>query len=377
MAPSGISTHRIVDLRSDTVSLPTADMRQAMFEAELGDDVYGEDPTIIALEKKSARLLGKEAALFVPSGTMGNLIALMVHCQRRGSEAIVGNLSHVFLYEQGGAAHIANVLLNPIANAEDGTFCLTAFQEKFRGIDIHEPRTNLAIVENTHNMQGGKVIPLDWLDEFCRICKQNDIATHMDGARLFNAATYLKVPVDRVVRDFDSVQFCLSKGLCAPVGSILVGTIDFIDEARRMRKALGGGMRQSGVLAAAGIVALDTIVPKLADDHRSLRRIAQAVHDLQSSWATVDIDNVHTNICIVKMSDSNRVPSDLLVNRLLTVTDEELKDGITDSEGNGIVLKISSRNRHYARLVVHQGVTTDLIDLAIKKIVYCIPKISI
>lgn len=373
---NNVNEQRIVDLRSDTISQPTAEMRQAMFEAKLGDDVYCEDPTVIELERKSAELLGKEAALFVPSGTMGNLIALMVHCGRRGTETIVGHLSHVYLFEQGGASQMAGVQLSPIHNEPDGTFSLTEFQEHFRGADLHEVVTTLAIVENTHNMCGGKVIPLEWLDEFTRICSEKNIKCHMDGARIMNASTYLGVPPSRIARNFDSVQFCLSKNLCAPVGSMLVGSKEFIAQARRTRKVLGGGMRQVGVLAAAGLLALDTVVPLLKKDHEQMKRVAQAIYDLESPWVQVDIASVQTNICILRMVDSKQYSADYLMERLLTVTDAEIAAGIVDNNGKAIVLKISSRNKNFARLVMYLGVTEELVDLAIKKITYCIKELS-
>lgn len=370
------SAQRVVDLRSDTLSHPTAEMRKAMYEAEVGDDVFVEDPTVIELERKCAELFGKEAGLFVPSGTMGNLIALMVHCHRRGAEAIVGHLSHVYLFEQGGASQLAGVQISPIHNNPDGTFDLTEFQEQFRGVDLHEVTTTMAVVENTHNMCGGQVIPLEWLDEFTSICRQNNIIPHMDGARVFNAATHLGVPVSRIVRDFASVSICLSKGLCAPVGSILVGSEEFIVAARRTRKVLGGGMRQVGVLAAAGIVALDTIVPRLAEDHLRMRRIAQAVHDLNSPWVQLDVDTVNTNICIMTMVDSKQFPASWLQQRLLRVESGEVEAGIVDDEGNPIILKISSRNKNFSRLVMYNDITDEQVDYAIKKIVYCIKKMG-
>lgn len=259
------SSETIIDLRSDTLSQPTEQMRTAMANAVVGDDVYGEDPTVNELEEKCAQLFEKEAALFVPSGTMGNLISVMVHCKERGSEAIVGGSSHVFLYEQGnndefifhgykddlkqsfsgGAASIAGVLLNVIPNNENGTYSIDELRSRIRGQDSHEPITTLAIVENTHNICGGKVIPLEWIDELVSICKSHNIKLHMDGARIFHAANYLNVPVSRIARDFDSLTFCLSKSLCAPVGSVLVGTKEFIHLARRFRKVLGGGNTMS------------------------------------------------------------------------------------------------------------------------------------
>ncbi|KAM7363472.1 uncharacterized protein ACRADG_000369 isoform 1-T2 [Cochliomyia hominivorax] len=375
------TSHYVVDVRSDTVSLPTPEMRQAMFEAVVGDDVYGEDPTVAELEKKSALLFEKEAALYVPSGTMANLLAIMVHCHRRGTEAIVGDLSHTFLYEQAGAAQIAGVQLATIKNKTDGTFCLNEMQRKMRLYDdCHEPVTSLVIVENTHNMCGGKALPLEWLNELAGICKNptktngKTIALHMDGARIFNAATYLNVSVARITKDFDSVCFCLSKGLSAPVGSVLVGTKEFIREARHLRKVLGGGMRQSGILAAAGLVALETIVPRLNEDHKRIKRIAEALHNLCSPNFTVDLANVHSNILLIHMVNPKITASDFS-KRLSEVTTQELQDDVTttpDDGKRGIVLKVSARDWAYARIVLYHQITDKDVDYTIKKFEYVI-----
>ncbi|XP_058445999.1 uncharacterized protein LOC131427094 [Malaya genurostris] len=362
---------RIVDFRSDTVSLPTARMRKAIYEATVGDDVYGEDPTVKELESRSAKMFEKEAALFVPTGTMANLLALMVHCSRRGSEAIVGDKAHVFLYEQGGAAQIAGVLLNTIPNLPDGTFCLDQLQNKFRGLDVHEPQTSLVLVENTHNMCGGKVLPLKWLDALAEICKKNSAKIHMDGARVFNAAESLNVPVSRIVRDVDSVCYCLSKGLACPVGSVLIGSNDFIKEAHRLRKALGGGMRQVGFLAAAGLCALDEIVPKLKYDHIRTRQIAESIRNLNSSLITVDLENLHSNILLVELLNKKLRPSEL-TQRLAEVHPKEIEDGLVDSSKRGISVKISARDWAYARIVVYTNVTDEEVNLAIRKIAYVV-----
>ncbi|XP_036325357.1 probable low-specificity L-threonine aldolase 2 [Rhagoletis pomonella] len=377
-------TEYVIDLRSDTVSVPTPEMRKAMFEAVVGDDVYGEDPTVNALEEKAAKLLEKEAGLFVPSGTMGNLLACMVHCQQRGSEAIVGDLSHVYLYEQGGAAHIAGVQLATLPNNEDGTFCLEALRRKVRLEDDHEPITSLVIVENTQNICGGKVIPLEWLDKLAALLKGDKrlhpygkrIALHMDGARIFNAAEALQVPVARIARDFDSVNFCLSKGLSAPVGSILVGSKSFIRHARRLRKALGGGMRQAGILAAAGIVALDTIVPRLGADHDRTRRIAEAIHKTQSPNVTVDLPNVHSNILLIRLPNAKFGASEF-AKRCAKVTREELAAGVFGAnKEQGIVLQVSARDWEFARIVLYHQISDADVELTIKKLNYIINEVD-
>ncbi|XP_019564028.2 uncharacterized protein LOC109432163 [Aedes albopictus] len=362
---------RVVDFRSDTVSVPTASMRKAMYEAEVGDDVYGEDPTVNELERRAAALFGKKAALFVPSGTMGNLLAVMVHCNRRGAEAIVGDMAHVFLYEQGGSAQLAGVLLNNIKNKSDGTFCLDELQNKFRGFDVHEPNTELVLIENTHNMCGGKVLPLQWMEDLSKICKEKSIKLHMDGARVFNAAEHLKVPVSRVVRDVDSVCFCLSKSLACPVGSMLVGSKEFIKQAHRLRKALGGGMRQVGFLAAAALVALDEVVPKLALDHDRTARIANAIHAMNSPLFTVDLKNLHSNILMVQIL-TPKIKSSDFAQRLKEVQAEEIKGGLIDGSGKGISVKLSARDWAFARIVIYTNLTDEDVDLAIRKIKYVI-----
>lgn len=365
------SKRRVVDLRSDTVTKPTHAMRKAMAEAEVGDDVYGEDPTVLKLEQRVAKLFGKEAALFIPSGTMGNLLAIMVHCGRRGSEAIAGHLSHIQLYEQGGAAQIAGVSLTQIENKPDGTFSLEKLKTMMRGYDVHETITTLVLVENTHNICGGKVLPLNWLDELAVIVKENNLKIHMDGARIFNAAEYLNVPASRLVQDVDSVCCCLSKGLSCPVGSILIGNKDFITEAHRLRKVLGGGMRQVGVLAAAGLVALDEIVPKLKFDHNRTQRLAKAIHDINSPNFDVNIQLVQTNIFMIDLKSKSLRATDL-ADRLIIVTDEELKAGIVDQNGNGIIVKTGARDWPFVRAVIHSDIDDEFIELAIKKIVYVI-----
>lgn len=250
---------------------------------------------------------------------------------------------------------------------------MNELRSKFRGSDCHEPKTSLVIVENTHNICGGKVLPLQWLDELNAICKDHKLKMHMDGARIFNAADYLNVPVSRIVRDFDSATFCLSKGLCAPIGSVLVGSKEFIDQARYLRKGLGGAMRQVGVLAAAGLVALDDIVPKLGNDHRHARQIAKAIHDLKSRFVSVEIDNVQTNICMIAMLQPDKYSATYFVERLKEVTEKELAAGVTDKNGNGIVVKVSTKNDwNCIRYVTYYYIDDDVTELAIKKLKFCI-----
>jgi threonine aldolase len=268
-------------------------MRAAMAGAEVGDDVYAEDPTVNRLEELAAEILGKEAAVFVPSGTMGNAIAILTHC-RRGDEIIMGDRSHTYLYEVGGAARLNGSPTRAIPNMLNGSLDNALLTASFLGDDVHEARTGLLCVENTQNMCGGRVLTPEMLHELTAPAQRRGIPVHMDGARLFNAAVSLSVPASALAAEVDSVMFCISKGLAAPVGSLLVGGRDFIAESRRGRKLLGGGMRQAGVLAAAGILALTEMVERLADDHANMRRLADGLAN--SLGITLAQDVVETNI---------------------------------------------------------------------------------
>jgi threonine aldolase len=245
-----------IDLRSDTVSKPTPEMREAMAEAEVGDDVYRDDPTVNRLEDLAAEMLGKGAALFVPSGTMGNLIALLVHCQR-GDEVIVGNKSHIYLNEAGGMSALGGIQPCPIPNQPDGTLGLEEIRASIRTVDVHHPITRLICIENTQNVCGGVPLTPDYTRQVAAVAKESGLSLHIDGARIFNAAVAQNVPVRDLVEPADSVMFCLSKGLVAPIGSILAGTRQFIARGRHLRKMLGGGMRQVGIVAAAGLISLE------------------------------------------------------------------------------------------------------------------------
>lgn len=268
------------------------------------------------------------------------------------------------------------MLLSTIPNNGDGTYSLDAMRPLIRGADCHEPKTTLAIVENTHNVCGGRSLPLDWLDQFAALCDAHGLAKHMDGARIFNAAAALGVPVARIVRDIDSMTFCLSKGLCAPVGSVLVGSAAFVQRARHYRKALGGGMRQAGHLAAAGLVALDDIVPHLQQVHERTRRIARAIGDLQSPFVKCDATAVDSNICMLHMVRPAECSSATLAKRLQTVTEAELKAGVQDAAGNGIIVKASGRPEwNSIRFVLYHHIDDAMTDLAIAKITYCIKEL--
>jgi threonine aldolase len=289
-----------LDFRSDTVTRPTPEMRQAMAESVVGDDVLGDDPTVQDLERRAALRVGKEAALFVPSGTMGNLLAVLVHC-RPGDEAIMEERTHTFRYEGGCAARFGGVQIQTFPRANgipEPSDLLSRLRNK---ADIHQPRSTLFVLENTHNLAGGRVVPKARVDELAALAHHHGLALHIDGARVFNAAAALRMPVSELVAEADSVQFCLSKGLGAPIGSILAGSGDFVAEARRARKALGGGMRQVGVIAAAGICALEEGSARLHEDHERAKLLAAEIDAI--SGLRVDIEATETNIVLVTVEE--------------------------------------------------------------------------
>ena len=293
---------RYIDLRSDTVTQPTDAMRQAMLHAEVGDDVYGEDPGVNALEAFGARLLGKQAALFVPSGTMSNLLAVMSHCQR-GEGAILGNAAHIYRYEAQGSAVLGSVALQPLPMQRDGTLAFDDIKVALAPDDAHFVQTRLICLENTHN---GKVLPLSYLQEMGAFVAERGLKLHLDGARLFNAAVASETPVEVIAAPFDSISICLSKGLGAPVGSLLVGSHDFIARARRLRKMLGGGMRQAGILAQAGLFALEQHVARLADDHRRAKRLAEGLAALPG--IELDLSLVLSNMVFLRLREGESAP---------------------------------------------------------------------
>lgn len=294
-------TDRIIDLRSDTVTLPTPAMREAIAKAELGDDVFGEDPTVNRLEAMAAEMLGKEAGLLTASGTMGNLVALLAHCQR-GEEVMVGSEAHILHYEAVGAAALGGLELRPIPNDDRGRLDPKDVERAVRPPDIHQPRSALVCLENTHNRCGGAVLGEDEMAAVAQVARRWGMAVHLDGARIFNAAVALGLPAAQLARHADSVAFCLSKGLACPVGSVLCGSAQFIQRARKYRKMVGGGMRQAGIIAAAGIVALETMIDRLQEDHDNARVLAEGLAGLpllrldpttvQSNIVAVDVDGV-------------------------------------------------------------------------------------
>jgi len=300
---------RTVDLRSDTTTLPTDEMRQAIAESELGDDVFQGDPTVNKLQDLAAQRMGKEAALLVPSGTMANLASILTHCGR-GAEVILGNRAHTYKYEKGGISAYGGIHSTQIPNQDDGTMQLEDIRAAIRGIDDHFPVTKLICLENTHNVCSGAPLSVKYTKEVANLARAHNIKLHIDGARIFNAAVAQGVEVQELVEDADSMSFCMSKGLAAPVGSIICGSKDFIDQARGIRKGLGGGMRQAGIIAAAGIVALETMVDRLQEDHTNARLLADGIANL--SGIVLDPETIKTNIIYFDMDDNAIESADFL-----------------------------------------------------------------
>ncbi len=297
----------MIDLRSDTVTKPTPEMRRAMMDAEVGDDVYGEDPTVNRLEMRAAQIMGKEAALFVPTGTMGNTIGVKLHTEH-GQEVICESRCHIQNYELSMVAWFAGCLTRSIVG-EDGILSWEAIRKEVRMLSPHCAPTGLIEVENTANLAGGTVYPLETLAEIYHGAQSLGLGVHMDGARIFNAATALDVPVNRIAAYADTVMFCLSKGLGAPTGSMLVGPRELMDKGRLLRKRLGGGMRQAGVLAAAGLISLEQMPARLGEDHANAKLLARGLTSIDG--ITVDESKVHTNILIIDVSATGIAPAEI------------------------------------------------------------------
>jgi len=302
-----------IDLRSDTVSWPTPAMREAMANAVVGDDVYGEDPTVIKLEAEAAEMLGKEAGLFVSSGNQGNLVAILTHCGR-GDEIILGDKAHIFVYEAGGIAALGGVHPHTVPVHADGTMDLAKIKKAVRGDNYHFPRTKLIALENTQGTVGGVPVSKAYTDEVADFAHEHDLKLHIDGARFFNAATALEISPKDLAEKADSLTFCLSKGLCAPVGSVLVGDKAFIKEARRTRKLLGGGMRQAGVLAAAGLIAIHEMSQRLHEDHAH----ACLLGDLLADVPGITVKTIHTNFVFFDVAEDAKLTPEQLMDRLNT-----------------------------------------------------------
>ena len=334
-----------IDLRSDTVTKPTPEMREAMAEAEVGDDVYGDDPTVNHLEQLAAERMGKESALFVPSGTMGNLLALLVHCQR-GDEVIVGNQSHIYLNEAGGMSALGGIQPCPVRNQPDGTLALEDLLASIRTEDVHHPITRLICLENTQNICGGVPLTSDYTRQVGELAHHHALFLHIDGARIFNSAIAQNVPVRDLVEPADSVMFCLSKGLASPIGSMLAGTRKFVGRARHLRKMLGGGMRQVGVLAAAGIISLEQMVNRLADDHARARKLADGLR--QTRGIVVDDRSPYSNMVYFNLSDDVSINAQQISEKMRKL---------------GILL--DAENARLFRLVTHYQINDDAIERTI------------
>jgi threonine aldolase len=338
---------KIIDLRSDTVTKPTDEMRRAMAEAEVGDDVYKEDPSINRLQERAAEMLGKEAGLLMASGTMSNLVAILSHCQR-GDEIIMGDQAHIFWNESGGASALAGVQIRLVPNGTQGEIDPQDLEDAIRPRgNVHMPPTTLVCLENTHNRCSGGVLTPEDAKKVADVAHAGGARVHLDGARIFNAAVALEVPARELVKDVDDVSFCLSKALSCPVGSVLCGSREFIDEALRWRKMVGGGMRQAGILAAAGLVALDSMIDRLADDHANARRLAQGLANIDG--LSLDPDSIQTNIVIFDIEESVGVASDV----------------ISALKQEGVL--VSSPGQRSIRMVTHRHVDSADIDEALSR----------
>ncbi|MGD0661658.1 MAG: low-specificity L-threonine aldolase [Syntrophorhabdales bacterium] len=333
-----------IDLRSDTVTLPTAQMRERMASAEVGDDVYGEDPTVIRLEEMAAEKMGKEAALFLASGTMANLVALLTWCGR-GDEVIVGDRAHTFVNEVGGMAALGGIHPRTVTNQPDGTMLLADLENALRGENVHWPRTRLICMENTHNFCYGSPLSPAYMEEVSDLAHRRGIRVHTDGARIFNAAIALGFPCHEFARHTDTMSFCLSKGLSAPAGSMLCGPKEYIAEARRQRKMVGGGMRQAGIIAAAGIVALETMIDRLSDDHENAKKLARGISEIPG--ILLDLDRVITNIVFFDLK-----PGVLTASQLAERT-----------QARGVLVGVIGERR--VRVVTHYGIDREDVEITI------------
>ena len=345
---------KIIDLRSDTVTLPTKGMQTAISNAKLGDDVFGEDPTVNELEKKSAQMMGKESALLVPSGTMGNLISILVQCER-STEILLGNKSHTFYYEAGGISAFGGIHSRQLENQKDGTILLDDIKSSIRGDNVHFPKTSAITLENTHNLCNGSPITANYIKDVSDIAKNNNMKLHIDGARIFNASVSLDVGVIDLVKDVNSVTFCLSKGLSAPVGSIICGSEEFIYHARRTRKALGGGMRQAGIIAAAGIVSLENMIDQIKEDHSNAQLLKTGIVAIDG--LSIDKENIKSNILYFEIESERQRSTQLnkqTQNKNLYPVEIKL---------DNIYFFETSLNRF--RLVTHYGITKEDIELTL------------
>ncbi|MDC2984539.1 low-specificity L-threonine aldolase [Candidatus Marinimicrobia bacterium] len=339
---------QIIDLRSDTVTLPSEEMLDALKSVKLGDDVFSEDPTVNKLQEKAANIMGKEGALLVPSGTMGNLVSILVHCNR-GDEVILGDQAHTFLYEAGGISAFGGIHSRQLKNNDDGTIDLKEIQASIREENVHFPPTTLISLENTHNRCFGAVLNPDYMSKVSEIAKKNNCKVHLDGARIFNASVALDLDVKELTKDVDSLTFCLSKGLSSPIGSIICGTSDFIKQARHLRKALGGGMRQAGIIAKFGEFSLDYMTSQIKKDHKNALLLGEGLSNI--SGIDIDIEKIHSNIVYFKLDDNTSSYSSRIVQLM---------------NDKGILFFEVSPNRY--RLVTHYGIESHHIDKVINTI---------
>ena len=288
------------DFRSDTVTLPTPEMKQAIFDAELGDDVYGEDPTVNELERLSAEIFGKEDAVLVSTGTMGNLVSILAHCQR-GEQIIIGDKCHIYRAEAGGIASLGGIVPRILKNDDDGTMDLNEIESNIEPKDVHRAPTKVVALENTANVVGGKILSKEYMDSVKQICDQNELKLHIDGARIFNASVALEMPVSELTKSVDSLTFCLSKGLGAPVGSVIVGNKEFINNARKWRKMVGGGMRQAGIIAAAGIIGINNHYAQISKDHKNAKLLCEGL----KKFKEITVEEVQTNLVFFSINTEN------------------------------------------------------------------------
>lgn len=338
----------VIDLRSDTVTKPTDQMRRAMADAEVGDDVYGEDPSINRLQERAAEILGKEAGLLMASGTMSNLVSVLTHCQR-GDEIVMGDEAHIFWNESAGASALAGVQIRLVPNDSQGRINPADLEGAIRPRgNVHTPPTTLVCLENTHNRCGGGVLTPEDTKKVCDVAHAAGAKVHLDGARIFNAAVALEVPARELVKEVDDVSFCLSKALSCPVGSVLCGSREFIDDARKWRKMVGGGMRQAGVLAAAGLVALDTMINRLAEDHANARQLAQGLANIDG--LKLDPDSIQSNIVIFEVDGSVGAASQV----------------ISTLAREGVL--VTYPGKQSIRMVTHRHIGSDDIDEALSRV---------
>ena len=335
----------MIDLRSDTVTLPSNEMKSFLIKAPLGDDVYGEDPSINELESKIANLFDKEDALFVPSGTMANLISVLTHCNR-GDEVLLGNKSHIFKYEAGGISAFGGIHSHQLQNNNDGTINIKDIQNNIRNHnDDHYPKTSLMCLENTHNLCYGAPIQNDYVSNVKTILNQNNIHLHIDGARIFNAAIALNVDVKTLAKHSDSITCCLSKGLSSPVGSLIISNYNFIQKARRLRKALGGGMRQAGLLASCGLFSINNMITRLKEDHNNANELAVKLQEFDE--ININMKNIHTNLIFFNLKSDN-------------ITCENFIKELLNYE-----IKIDYKGNSKFRMVTHFGIKNSDIETII------------